>query len=391
MKPNFTEILDQWDEKDLTEFLPDTFPKIDTITQKKIEKLTLQKIKKEHHYFHRKQIAAAVICLLMLIGLIGRKPILAAFERLFHYLPSAGIYVEEEGNTVYAAEMITDSFTENDIMVNLKNVYAENHLLHLELEYNGTLWIEDQNINTSDIFDQLQKQYTATIEYDGKTEELYSSSHRMHREDQGETQIVTQCGMEITHDIEHPEQLYTIHISGFDSTLSFRLIADAGSTTPEQLGTSQTKNNITITAKTEVTEEGIYLEYYMLGEEAMVQPLHSYLFTMTALPYGYFRWEDVPDAELYQQWYVKNKNGEMLSIKANENLQNGKRILLSGTAADFPLTFYQASLTGIGTERETIELPVPQTTKRLEDTIDFPYGTVTIEQVKSSPIILGRI
>lgn len=391
MKENFTEILDQWDETELTEFLPDTLPNIDTVTQKKIEKRTLQKIKKNRRHWNRKQMTAAVICLLLLIGLVGRKPILAAFERLFHYLPSAGIYVEDEGNTIYAAEMITDTFTENGITVNLKNVYAKNHTLHLELEYNGTLWIEDQNANIDNTLDQLQKQYAATIEYGGQIKDLHSFSHRILREEQETNKIVTQYDMEMTHPIEHPEQQYTIHISGFDSTLSFRLAADAGSSTPEQFGTSQTKNDITITAKTEVTGAGIYLEYYILGEETMVQPLHSYLFQMTALPYGYFHWEDVPEAELYQQWYVKNKNGEQLSIQKSEDLQNGKRILFSGTAADFPLTFYQAALTGIGNERQTIELPIPQTEQKLEKNIVFPYGTVRIEQIKTTPVTASYI
>ena len=66
-------------------------------------------------------------------------------------------------------------------------------------------------------------------------------------------------------------------------------------------------------------------------------------------------------------------------------MENGERILYEGTAEDFPLTFYQAALTGIGEKRETLKIPVPETSEKLEKTIDFPYGTVTLEQVQIHP------
>lgn len=83
-----------------------------------------------------------------------------------------------------------------------------------------------------------------------------------------------------------------------------------------------------------------------------------------------------------------NRNGEMLYPKGlyfYDNLENGKRILYEGTAEDFPLTFYQAAFTGVGEERETVKIPVPKTSEKLEKTIDFPYGTVTLEQIQTKP------
>ena len=74
----------------------------------------------------KKQIVAVLICLVAVLGIAGREPIQAAFERLFYYLPGAGMYVDEEGNTLYEAEIINGEFTENDIHVRLKNVYAGN-------------------------------------------------------------------------------------------------------------------------------------------------------------------------------------------------------------------------------------------------------------------------
>lgn len=68
-----------------------------------------------------------------------------------------------------------------------------------------------------------------------------------------------------------------------------------------------------------------------------------------------------------------------------DDVENGQRILYEGTAEDFPLTFYQAAFTGVGEERETVKIPVPETNAELSKTIDFPYGTVTLEQIQTQP------
>ena len=117
MKYDWEEMLDQLEEKELAEYLPETLPEVDEVTKKRIEKQTLKKMKKEQKRFSRKQIAVAAICLVAVLGIVGREPIQAAFERLFYYLPGAGMYVDEEGNTLYEAEIINGEFTENDIHV----------------------------------------------------------------------------------------------------------------------------------------------------------------------------------------------------------------------------------------------------------------------------------
>lgn len=46
MKYDWEEMLDRLEEKDLIEFLPETLPEMDEVTRKRIEKRTLQKIRK---------------------------------------------------------------------------------------------------------------------------------------------------------------------------------------------------------------------------------------------------------------------------------------------------------------------------------------------------------
>lgn len=289
MKGDWEEMLDQLEEKELAEYLPETLPEVDEVTKKRIEKQTLKKMKKEQKCFSRKQIAvAAVICLVAVLGVVGREPIQAAFERLFHYLPGAGMYVDEEENVYYEAEIIHGEFTENDIHVQLKNVYAENHTVHMEVEMSGNLYeltqaeYEDDSLDKSEL---MEEKYTLTLEYDGEEQDINAHGAGTTTEDYGEKHIITQYRRRYERYIKNIEQVYTVHIAGMKNKLSFRLTANTGKEQPENIGASQTQNDITITAKADVTDQGIWLEYYILTDERLPYFDYDFLYTVIPLPY----------------------------------------------------------------------------------------------------------
>lgn len=388
MRADWEEVLDLWEEKELAYFLPESLPELDNAIYQRIEKRTLRRIQKERSRISRKQIAAAVICLVAILGIVGREPIQAAFEKLFHYLPGAGIYTNDAENTMYRAEMITDHFEENGVQVRLKNVYGENQTVKLEVELRGDDLGKGilEGRSESKHLELLEEKYQMTLFYDGKEQVLSSAKVSFSGSRNEGKYVMYSMGYEVQ--VENPAQTYEVHIAGFDSVLSFTLVPDTGMVQPENIGASQTKNGITVTAGAEVTEDGIWFEYYVLSDERLAETDETYRFTAITLPYGYFRWNDVPEAELYQQRYVMNGKGEMLYPRGHrwkDDVENGQRILYEGTAEDFPLTFYQAAFTGVGEERETVKIPVPETNAALSKTIDFPYGTVTLEQIQTQP------
>lgn len=389
MRADWEEILDLWEEKELAYFLPESLLELDDAVYQRIEKQTLRRIRQERSRVSRKQIAAAVICLLAILGIVGRAPIQAAFEKLFHYLPGAGIYTNDAENTMYRAEMITDHFEENSVKMRLKNVYGENRTVKFEVELRGDDLGKGilEGRSESKHLELLEEKYQMTLSHDGK-EQVLSSAKVAFSGSRNEGKFVMySMGYEVQ--MENPAQTYEVHIAGFDSVLSFTLVPDTGMVQPENIGASQTKNGITVTAGAEVTDDGIWFEYYVLSDERLAETDKSYRFTAITLPYGYFRWNDVPEAELYQQRYIINGKGEMLYPRGHrwkDDVENGQRILYEGTAEDFPLTFYQAAFTGVGEERKTVKIPVPETSEKLEKTIDFPYGTVTLEQIQTKPV-----
>jgi len=82
MKADWEEILDMWEEKELAYFLPECLLDMDDAIYQRIEKQTLRRIRKERSRISRKQIALAVICLVAILGIVGREPIQAAFEKI---------------------------------------------------------------------------------------------------------------------------------------------------------------------------------------------------------------------------------------------------------------------------------------------------------------------
>lgn len=392
MKGDWEEMLDQLEEKELAEYLPETLPEVDEVTKKRIEKQTLQKMKKEQKRFSRKQIVAAVICLVAVLGVVGREPIQAAFERLFHYLPGAGMYVDEEENVYYEAEIINGEFTENDIHVQLKNVYAENHMVHMEVEMTGNLQeltqAEYEN-DSPDKYDKLEEMYALTMEYDGEEHEMAAPSKGVLTEDENDTYMITRYRRDYQRYVKNVEQVYTVHIAGLENTLSFRLIANTGKEQPENIGASQTQNGITITAKADVVEQGIWLEYYVLTDETLPDFDDHFMFRLMPMPYGCRTLDNITQEKFQDMLYVTNKDGERMRYRGQEEVENGRRMLLEGTAEDFPLTFHRSPLTGIGKERETVEIPMPESIRSLDQTVEFPYGTVTFEKVKGERIELS--
>lgn len=392
MKGDWEEMLDQLEEKELAEYLPETLPEVDEVTKKRIEKQTLKKMKKEQKRFSRKQIAVAAICLVAVLGIVGREPIQAAFERLFHYLPGAGMYVDEEENVYYEAEIIHGEFTENDIHVQLKNVYAENYAVHMEVVMTGTLLEltqEEYEDDSPDKYDKLEEMYALTMEYDGEEHEMTAPSKGVLTEDENDTYMITRYRRDYQRYVKNVEQTYTVHIAGLENTLSFRLTANTGKEQPENIGASQTQNDITITAKADVTDQGIWLEYYILTDERLPYFDYDFLYTVIPLPYGCHTIDEFTKDKVLDMEYVTNKDGERLIYKESEAVENGKRMLVEGTAEDFPITFHRSPLTGIGKERETVEIPMPESIRSLNQTVEFPYGTVTFEKVKGERIELS--
>lgn len=394
MKKDFEEMLDTWTEEELKDFLPEQLPELDEMTRKRIEKRTLEKVKQEKKKFSKKQIIAAVICIAAALGIAGRGPILAAFEKLFHYLPGVGVYVDEEGTQMYSAEMIQDSFTENGVTVSLKNVYAKGIAIHMELVMEGENLTEGI-LEGQDDFDYLKEKYQVTMEYDGKAYALSSGSRQIRKEND---ENVNRYSRQISRVEYNTAQLYTVRIEGFETPLIFRLVPNEGTADPETLGPSQTKSGITLTASAEITEEGIAVELFQVYQTEGIQNKEPGQMRQELL-YGLDYGADATSEdwiEIYNsQNYVENKDGIPLKMVpgSQENMWNGTRFVVKGTEADFPITIHRGPVTVETSETQNITLDLPETgeTKTMPEQLEFTYGTVEILEISVSDVFQQKV
>ena len=100
MKDNWNELFDSMKEEDILRNLPEDLPEMEEeLAAKRIANRVTQELQIDmglQKNRRRKRILAAAVCVIAVVGIFGHRPIMAAFERLFHDLPGVGVYINEE-------------------------------------------------------------------------------------------------------------------------------------------------------------------------------------------------------------------------------------------------------------------------------------------------------
>jgi len=381
MKDNWNELFDSMKEGDILRNLPEDLPEMeDELAAKRIENRVLEELELDlrlQKKWKRKRILAAAVCCIAMVGLLGHKPILAAFERLFHDLPGVGVYINEEDKKIYEVQ-IDDPVQEQDgVRVELKDFYVEGNILYGTFSFTGeglrTIDIgeEDSSIDRHDI---LKEKFQITYYYKDKERTMFAPRTSSLVEDGKLEKYERHCEEFIP--VKEGVFDYEIAISGFDRRFHLKLVEPKTVETPEELGYSQTLNDTTITARAAIVGDRIEFEYYMIPSAEVKMALENRnRYFIVQVPYQ-FNFED--------QQYVENAAGKkMVSVKSKA-LQNGVKYWYEGSAADFPLTLHRPTLTGTNNESYTIDLKLPADGEMITNNLpklEFQYGTVEIIHV----------
>ena len=141
MKDNWNELFDSMKEEDILRNLPENLPEMeDALAAKRIENRVMQELQIDmglQKNRRRKRILAAAVCVIAVVGIFGHRPIMAAFERLFHDLPGVGVYINEEDVKVYEVQIDDPVQEQGGIRVELRDFYCEGNLLHGTFVFTG--------------------------------------------------------------------------------------------------------------------------------------------------------------------------------------------------------------------------------------------------------------
>lgn len=384
MGKDYTDFFDNLPEEELLEYFPEKLPAMeDRLAVKRIEKNVLRGVRaEEKRRWGGKRIAAAACCFL-LIGTVGHKPILAAFQRVFHVLPGVGVYINDNEEEILEVRLLNPVQEKDGIRVELKDFYCKGVAIYGMVSFtgDGLPYCEPEG---GDVMSEVMKERFPMTWYDGEKERRFvPSSAEWQCEDgktlrfQNDVLISRERGTE-------PRGRYEFRIEGFDEPFVFEVVDPKTMKDVKKLGYSVTKNDTAVSARAFLREEGIEVEYYVIPSEEVQRTQETWYESSTSIyPYKL-------DAENY--FYIQNADGEKMEFVngKRKRLMNGYSYTVKGTAEDFPLTLHRSPFTGINSEMHTVDLPLPADGGILTENlprVDFRYGTVEFLSVERNDVV----
>lgn len=383
MNRDYTDFWDNLPEKELLAYFPEELPAMeDTLAARRIEASVMGAIRAERkHRWNGKHIAAAACCLL-LIGAAGHKPILAAFQRVFHVLPGVGVYINNSEEEILEVRLQNPVQEKDGIRAELKDFYCKGTAIYGLVSFTGD-GLPYEPESGEEMGEAMKERFPMTW-FDGEKERSFVPSSCGYYTDGEKT---TEFHSDILLYMERgtdPRGRYEFRIEGFDEPFVFEVLDSKTLEDAEKLGYSVTKNDTTVSALAFLREDGIEVEYYVIPS-AEVQKTQEVWFKFSTPIYPYKL-----DAENY--FYIQNAAGEKMEYidGGRKRLLNGYSYLLEGTAEDFPLTLHRSPFTGASNETHTASLPLPADGEtRMENLprVDFRYGTVEFLSVEREDVV----
>lgn len=381
MKDNWNELFDSMKEEDILRNLPEDLPEMeDELAAKRIENRVMQEMQIEmglQKKQHRKRILAAAVCCIVAVGAVGHKPIMAAFQRLFHDLPGVGVYINDEDVKVYEVQ-IDDPVQEQDgIRVELRNFYCEGNILYGMFEFTGE-GLPEMDVHEDEVYiekrQELKERFRMTYYYGDKSRILYAPNVGLRTEDGKLIRYTRECEEFVP--VKEGIFEYQIEINGFDRRFNLKLVDPKTVETPEEIGYSQTKNDTTVTARAAIVDDMIEMEYFIIpSDEVKLAQENKYRHFILNVPYQY---------DMEDQYYFENAAGERMQYEKFREMANGRKFWFDGSEEDFPVKFHLPTLTGTSLEKYEVTIPLPEDGGKITENLpklEFEYGTVEVLSV----------
>lgn len=318
-----------------------------------------------------------------MIGVVGHKPILAAFQRAFHVLPGVGVYINDTEEEILEVRLLNPVQEKDGIRVELKDFYCKGVAIYGMVSFTGDGLPYYERESRNEMSEAMKERFPMTW-FDGEKERSFVPSSSGWHTENGKT-------LEFHNDVlisrergTEPRGRYEFRIEGFDEPFVFEVVDPKTMKDVKKLGYSVTKNDTTVSARAYLREDGIEVECYVIPSEEVRKAEEAWhRFYTSIYPYKL-------DAENY--FYIQNSSGEKMEYVdgGRKRLLNGYSYTVKGTAEDFPLTLHRSPFTGIDSETHTVSLPLPADGERLTENlprVDFRYGTVEFLSVERNDVV----
>lgn len=373
------DVFDYLEDEDILRNLPETLPQMeDETAAKRIENRVSERLQaetKQQKKWKKKRILAAAVCCLVVIGAFARKPIAAYFQRVLHYLPGVGVYINDTDAEIYEVQIDNPVQEKDGVRVELKGFYCENNMLKGDFVFTGEGLPTEKNEKDEEIADELSEKYEVTYYYGEKSRVISFPECGWHISNEGKVlQYTPHCSERLY--LKDGCYDYAFSIKGFDEKFHLKVVKAKTTENPKDLGYSVTKNKTSVVANADVDGNAITVEYYLIPSAEVAQAMKDWLWTgIIVYPYQF---------EKDSYVYILNGAGERMSMRYN-SLRSGGIFKLEGTEEDFPLTLHHTAYTG--TDKETHDVEIPLTKGAKLPQVKFHYGTVEFLSVTQEDVI----
>lgn len=378
MNRDWNDFFDSLPEEEILAYFPGKLPEMqEELAEKRIEASVAAAVKaEEKRRWGRKRAAAA--CCFVVAGLLGYKPILAAFERVFHVLPGVGLYINDSDEEIFEVRLLNPVQEKDGVRLELEDFYCKDGAIYGIASFTGE-GLPDELEEGWEISEGMKGRFPMSW-FDGEKERSFVPSSSSCQRENGEiVYFSNQISLYLGRGAD-PRGWYEFRVAGFDEPFRFEVAEPQTLDDVGGIGYSMAKNGTTVAARAYLRENGIEVEYFVDPSEEVRKAEAASWFEVSVWPYHF-------EAENY--FYIQNAKGQKLEQVdgGRKRLLNGWGYLLEGTAEDFPLTLHRSPFTGTDDETHAVSLPLPadgETRTENLPKVEFRYGTVEFLSVERS-------
>lgn len=152
----------------------------------------------------------------------ARKPIAAYFQRILHYLPGVGVYINDTDAEIYEVQIDNPVQEKDGVRVELKGFYCENNMLKGDFVFTGEGLPTEKN-GKDEIVDELSEKYEVTYYYGEKSRVIWFSGCGWHISNEGKVlQYTPHCSERLY--LKDGCYDYAFSIKGFDEKIHLKVV-----------------------------------------------------------------------------------------------------------------------------------------------------------------------
>lgn len=239
---------------------------VDSATLRRIKHSTYAKagIRRKPRFITRglPAVAAAMLIILLSVFSIGFDNVVNAMGKFFGFIPGYGIVVEDSQSIQYVIDGHNVTAKNSQAVITISNAIATKSSLAINYEveaadFDETMALEQKEKDMAELNNDIPTKDNFTLTVNGK--EYKPSGYSIGGG--GKTELIS-TDYEIEQENLNTKTVYKLNYGKYNLTVDFKLKKPEGYNSLDEIGPTDTKNNISITAISSHKDDKLMVELY---------------------------------------------------------------------------------------------------------------------------------